>query len=307
MAKVLITGGCGHIGSSLIRLILGFTDVELTVVDNMYTQRYNSLFGILGTDMEFIDSSFEKLTTYYLSTFDVVIHLAALTDAAASMANRESYLVFNHALAKHLFERCAEAGTKVIFPSTTSVYGTATDVVTEETEPNPQSPYAESKLNAEKELQELLPNDHIILRLGTIHGYSPGMRFHTAINKFCYQAAIGYPLTIWKDNYETKRPYLYVGDACDIIKHCIMEPEVIDGRLHNIVGNNATTREVVELIESTVGEVQKNIVDTPIINQYSYTVRSTLNKIPFKKAYYSTMTSINTGIWETFKHLGVTK
>ena len=53
----------------------------------------------------------------------------------------------------------------------------------------------------------------IILRFGTIFGISPGMRFHTAVNKFCFQASIGEPLTVWRTAYDQMRPYLYLNDA----------------------------------------------------------------------------------------------
>ena len=58
----------------------------------------------------------------------------------------------------------------------------------------------------------------IILRLGTIFGVSKGMRFHTAVNKFCYQAAFKKPLTIWKTAYDQKRPYLDLQDACAVVE-----------------------------------------------------------------------------------------
>ena len=63
----------------------------------------------------------------------------------------------------------------------------------------------------------------MILRLGTIFGVSRGIRFHTAVNKFCLQSATNKPLTIWKTAMYQKRPYLDINDAIRcfsfIIKH----------------------------------------------------------------------------------------
>ena len=83
-----------------------------------------------------------------------------------------------------------------LYPSTTSVYGEAEGIVSENSPEEvykPASPYAESKRKVEK----LLQNVHretgfpiLILRKGTIFGTSIGMRFHTAINKFCWLAAM---------------------------------------------------------------------------------------------------------------------
>ena len=61
----------------------------------------------------------------------------------------------------------------------------------------PQSPYAETKLKEEKLIKDLVSSNQlkaIICRFGTIYGISPGMRFHTAVNKFCWQAAFGQSL-----------------------------------------------------------------------------------------------------------------
>ena len=59
----------------------------------------------------------------------------------------------------------------------------------------------------------------IIFRFGTIYGPSEGMRFHTAVNKFCWQAAMGQPITVWKSAYEQSRPYLDLNDASRAILH----------------------------------------------------------------------------------------
>jgi len=87
-------------------------------------------------------------------------------------------------------EACTEAGCAMMFLSTTSVYGTQEAEVDEncaEDDLKPQSPYAQSKLSAEKHLQDLAAAgklDSCICRLGTIFGTSIGMRFHTAVKQF---------------------------------------------------------------------------------------------------------------------------
>ena len=83
----------------------------------------------------------------------------------------------------------------LIFPSSTSVYGKMKDNDTlEEYQTNklfPQSPYAKIKLKEEKIIKaNLKSGKYVIIRLGTIVGVSSGMRFHTAVNKFCYQASL---------------------------------------------------------------------------------------------------------------------
>ncbi len=107
----------------------------------------------------------------------------------------------------------------LFYVSTTSVYGTQEAEVDENCtleELKPQSPYAETKLKEESLLKEMgLKSDlrFIICRFGTIFGASPGMRFHTAVNKFCFQSVIGSPVTVWRTALNQVRPYLDLDEA----------------------------------------------------------------------------------------------
>ncbi len=69
---------------------------------------------------------------------------------------------------------------------------------------NPQSPYAECKMKKGKIKKKFKNLKFITLRFGTIFGFSEGIRFHTAVNKFCWQASIGEPITIWKNCHKSK-------------------------------------------------------------------------------------------------------
>ena len=143
--RLLITGGCGHIGSYLIRNIL---NKKITVVDNLLTQRYTSLFN-LQNQIKFSEMDIDELTVDDLHGHDIVLHLAAITDAAGSFGNKKEMEDVNITKTKVLIDKCIEAGVKkFIFPSSTSVYGVAADEVYEDESQflNPQSPYAESKI-----------------------------------------------------------------------------------------------------------------------------------------------------------------
>src|SRR5262249_26187207 len=159
-------------------------------------------------------------------------------------------------------------------PSTTSVYGTQSELVDEgclEAELKPQSPYAESKLAAERLLRSLGEREglrFISCRLGTIFGVSPGMRFHTAINKFCWQAVMRQPLTVWKTAIDQRRPYLELADAVRAI-HFIVDREIFDGGTYNVITTNCTVREIVDRIKEHVSDLAIEYVDSAIMNQLS--------------------------------------
>jgi nucleoside-diphosphate-sugar epimerase len=276
--NLLITGGCGHIGSHLIQS-LGETH-NLTVVDNLLTQRYCSLFN-LEIPIKFIEKDIKDLKLEDLKDIDIVIHLAAITNAAGSFNNKEEVEKINLEQTRDFIDLCEYVGCKFIFPSSTSVYGVAADIVYEDEDRflNPQSPYAESKIKIEKYLKENSSN-YLILRFGTIFGISKGMRFHTAVNKFCYEASIGKPLTIWKQNYEQYRPYLGLNDAIKALNQFLREPHW--NETYNVLTENYKLKDIVKYISEII-EIDLNMVDTPLLNQFSYKVSDEkIRKIGFE-------------------------
>ena len=140
----------------------------------------------------------------------------------------------------------------------------------------PQSPYAESKLRAERLLTSLGREDglrFITCRLGTVFGVSPGMRFHTAINKFCWQAAQGEPMTAWRTAISQQRPYLEIGDAVAALSF-VVRRAVYDGQIYNVATLNASIDDVISEIKADLPDAVVRLVDSPIMNQLSYRVSS---------------------------------
>jgi len=263
----MITGGCGHIGSKLIR---SFPEgYNLTVVDNMWTQRYCSLFNH-QRKIKFIEKDIDNITNEDLSGIDIVIHLASITNATNSFHNKSEVELVNYESTIKFMDTCKEVGCKFIFPSSTSVYGVALDEVHEDDDSflNPQSPYAESKIKAEKYLRTN-GLEYLILRFGTIFGNSDGMRFHTAINKFCYQASIGEPLTVWKENFDQYRPYLGLNDCINSILHFLGCDDW--NETYNVLTGNYKLSDIITMIKTNI-DIDVDMVDTPLLNQYSYLV-----------------------------------
>jgi len=278
--NILITGGCGHIGSYLIRS-LDPSQYKITVVDNLLTQRYCSLFN-LDFPIKFIEKDIKDLKLKDLKGIDIVIHLAAITNAADSFTNKKEVEEINYKQTKDFIDICEKANCKFIFPSSTSVYGVAADIVYEDEDKflNPQSPYAESKINIENYLKKNVSN-YLILRFGTIFGISEGMRFHTAINKFCYEASLKRPLTLWKQNYNQYRPYLGLKDAIRALSFFLYNNKTWN-ETYNVLTGNYKLSEIVNFISNEI-EVELNMVDTPLLNQYSYKVSDKkIKKIGFK-------------------------
>lgn len=277
--KLVITGALGHIGSRFIHDLRPGDFEKVVLVDNLATQRYASLFNLPdGVPFYFVEADIFKVDLDSLfSEADAVLHLAAITDAAGSFEIRDQVERVNHEGSEKVAKACIKARCPLIFISSTSVYGTQQEVVDEscpDTELRPQSPYAEAKLKSERMLQalgELEGLRFMIFRFGTIFGVSPGMRFHTAVNKFIWQACVGRPVTVWRTAMDQKRPYLDLGDAVRALRFTINR-NIFDNQTYNVLTVNATVREIVDIVQSYIRDVQVEYVDTRIMNQLSYHV-----------------------------------
>lgn len=303
MKKIIITGALGHIGSALIRAIPNAFECEIIMIDNLLTQRYCSLFNLpKNAKYKFIEADIMNADlTQIFERADVVIHLAAITNAAGSFDKTSEVEEVNYIGTKKVVEACMAAGAKFIFLSTTSVYGTQNEIVDEDcsrSELQPQSPYAESKLKSEEYLKTLQGKlEYIILRFGTIAGYSIGMRFHTAVNKFCWQSVMNEPITVWKTAYHQKRPYLDLVDAINALVY-IIQNNIFDGEVYNVLTQNCTVSEIVDMIKEEISDININFVETKIMNQLSYDVANEkFKKLGFKYTgdlKQSIKTTINT-------------
>jgi UDP-glucose 4-epimerase len=278
--KIVVTGALGHIGSHVIRdLAYQFPTHEIVMIDNMMTQRYSSLFHLPTVGRyRFLDSDIRNIELAPIfDGAEAVVHLAAITDAAGSFDKAKLVEENNFEGTARVAEACVQSGARLIALSTTSVYGTQKKVVSEDCTPEelkPQSPYAQTKLREEALVTDLCQNrglKGVSCRFGTIFGTSVGMRFHTAVNKFCWQAVLGQPLTVWETAYDQKRPYLDLEDASRAITF-IIRNNVFDGRVYNVLTLNATVRQIVESIREFVPDVQVNFVTNAIMNQLSYEV-----------------------------------
>lgn len=306
--KIIITGALGHIGSRLIReLPAAFGGAEIVLLDNLSTQRYCSLFDLpAGALYRFIEAD---ILTVDLETVlagaDVVIHLAAITNAAGSFEIQEQVEQVNFMGTQRVAQACMATGSALIFLSTTSVYGTDGQIVSEdclESELRPQSPYAQSKLKAEQYLQDLGKTQglrFVICRFGTIFGTSIGMRFHTAINKFCWQAVNGLPLSVWTTAMDQKRPYLDLTDAVGALKF-IIRKDIFDRRIYNVLTGNTTVRQIIEIISARVPDISVQYVDSQIMNQQSYDVSNQR----FKDQGFKYTGNFEHGIGDTLRLLG---
>ena len=276
--KILITGACGHIGSFFSENIFKIKSVSKAIlVDNLKSNRFNSLCNLgKKNNLSFFLRDLNNLKT--LNDFhnvDVIIHCASMTNAEKSFGKENEMYRNNLNCLKTVMKYCRNRNTKLIHLSSTSVYGKQTDLVDENCEKRflkPQSPYAAIKLIEEKLLKK---NSNKLryntFRFGTIAGVSKGIRFHTAVNKFCFNAAIGDNIKIYKTALHQYRPYLAIRDSFKVFKFCL-EKNFFENDIFNALSGNFTVNQILNKIKKIKKRINIVYVNSPIMNQLSYHV-----------------------------------
>ncbi len=269
--KILLTGAAGFIGSHLAERLCGRGD-GVTGFDNFdpfYPRevKERNLAGLLPrkdfqlvegdlTDPHDVDQAFDVA-----GQVDAVVHLAALAGVRPSIANPGRYWNVNVNGTLHLLHACRERNVRrIVFASSSSVYGLDSDVPFSEFDPcgHPMSPYA-----ATKRAGELMAFNHhhlygasvTCLRFFTVYG--PRQRPDLAIHKFTRLIAAGRPVQLFGDG-TTSRDYTWIDDILDGVVAAI-DQQVRDPRtayrIYNLGGSRPTTlRELVDRIQAALGK-----------------------------------------------------
>jgi UDP-glucose 4-epimerase len=304
--NLLITGACGHIGSYLAENIYKIKKIKKTIlVDNLKSNRFCSLFKLdKKNKLKFYLRNVEKENSLNdFKNIKYVIHCASMTNAEKSFGKEDLMYKNNIDCLKTVIKFCKKNKAKLFHLSSTSVYGKQTDIVDENCEEKylkPQSPYADIKLIEEKMLKRESANlIYNTFRFGTIAGVSKGIRFHTAVNKFCLNAAINEDIQVYKTALHQFRPYLSLSDALKSFKFCI-ENNFFKNDIFNILSGNFTVNQILDFIRNYKKEIKVKLVDAAIMNQLSYHVSK--EKIEKEGLYLNY--NIKNDIKNTLKLLG---
>ena len=273
--KILITGGLGHIGSYLLENIDKIKFIKkIYIIDNLSTNRYCSLFNLPKTNKKIYFYQNDLSLKNALKNFkkvDVVLNLASLTDAEGSLKIKNKIYRNNLGIFNNILRYCKKNSSKLIHISSTSVYGEQRGLVDENCKKlKPKSPYAEIKVKEENILKKNKIR-FVSYRFGTISGVSKGMRFHTAINKFCLYSVLGKPLPIWKSMMNKPRPYLSLRDAFKVIKFTI-ENNFFNNETFNILSENLTLKKIIGYFKKYKKTIKIKYEKSKLVNQYSYRV-----------------------------------
>ncbi len=258
--NVLVVGGGGYLGSILVRKLLQ-AGRSVRVLDSFIYGRRSlaALEGHKGFDI--VEGDFRNIQTVVdsLRDIDAVVLLAAVVGDPAAQSRPEQTIETNVMAAQALAFACKlHCISRFIFASTCSVYGRTKDVLDENAPLNPVSLYARSKIFSERNLLDLAGDNFspTILRMGTLYGYSPRMRFDLVVNTMSMKAHVEKRIQVYGGNQW--RPLLHVEDAAGAFKACLDAPLARIGNQIFNVGSNAQNYRILEIAE-LIGTTLKKV------------------------------------------------
>jgi nucleoside-diphosphate-sugar epimerase len=276
--KLLITGACGHIGSYVAEHIHKIKEIKETIlIDNLKSNRHSSLFNLRKKSKKrfYIRDLNNPKSLNDFKNVDFIIHCASMTNAEKSFGKKNQMFSNNINCLKTVIKYCKSKKVKLIHLSSTSVYGKQADIVDETCEKKylkPQSPYAQIKIIEENMLKiESKKLKYTTFRFGTISGVSKGIRFHTAVNKFCFNAALNEKILVYKTALHQYRPYLSLKDAFKVFKFCINK-DFFKNDIYNALSENCTVNQILNKIKKYKKNIKVALVKAEIMNQLSYHV-----------------------------------
>jgi len=282
--KILVAGGAGYVGSSLVPALIEH-GYEVDVVDLLWFGNH------LPNEVKVTQRDLFELTDKDLEGYDQVIFLAGLSnDPMAEFAPAKNF-IYNAGLPSYLAFQAKKAKVKrFIYASSCSVYGYTFDELYDEKAPiSCNYPYGISKLQGEQGCMQFADKDFsvIALRKGTICGYSPRMRIDLIINTMFKSALKDGKVSI--NNPSIWRPILDIRDAVNAYLRAVQANYSISG-VFNIASGNFTVGQVGDIVKEelekiTSKKIQLEIKNVQDFRNYKVTIEKAKTTLGFQPNY----------------------
>jgi len=273
--KVLIFGDRGYLGTELSKYL------KLKKHD------------VTGFDLkEGFDIRKKEHFKWLSKEFNYAIHLAGIVGDPNCDRDINNAYKTNVEGTRNVVKFCKDNDIPLIFASSCSVYGfiKSNELQDENSELHPVSFYAYTKVAGEEDIKKEL-NNYLILRFGTLFGWSDSMRYDLVINNLIKQGLNGERLVIYGG--EQMRPFIHIYDVCRAISICL--DEKLLGKTFNLVNFNMKLKNLGAKISDEVN--CELFVDTKIQDHRSYNVSGQKFYEYFEPLYY-----INDAIDEIYKN-----
>ena len=265
MKNVLITGGCGYLGSMLATQLIN-KGLKVTVIDNLMFKKQTLKHLFINKNFKFHEIDVRDLATMkkFYNKNDIIFPLAALVGAPLCEKNKKAAKEINEVsilnMAKYLSK-----DQRVIYPNTNSGYGISEKqkICDENTPLNPISLYGITKKRSEEAILER--ENSISLRLATVFGVGYRNRNDLLVNFFVYNALKFKKLEIFEPNF--RRNYIHLRDIINAFEHCNTYFQKMKSNIYNVGLSKANLtkielcKEIKKILKETKIKIIKNKSD----------------------------------------------
>lgn len=255
--KILVTGGGGYIGSILIQMLLE-RGYKVKCLDRFFFGM-ETLSHVAGDpNLEIIKDDIRWFDPNIMRDVDAVMDLAALSNDPTGELNPSKTMEINYKGRVRVAKLAKKHGVKrYILASSCSVYGFQDELVDEKSPTNPLTTYAKANVLAEQESLPLADNNFCVtaLRLATVYGLSPRMRFDLAINGMVLGFYKHGKIPIMRDGTQW-RPFVHIKDASRaFIMVLEADKDLVNKEIFNVGSNeqNYQIKPLAELIADAIG------------------------------------------------------
>jgi nucleoside-diphosphate-sugar epimerase len=250
---ILVAGGAGYIGCVLVPGLLA-RGYRVRVLDRLYFGEES--LGEFRDRIELVVADVREVPEAALEGVDGVINLSGLSNDPTAEFNPEANWQMNAVATEMLGEECLRRGIeRFVFASSCSLYdGLPPGIHTEEAPIEPRAAYATSKHYGERALKRLAGEGlcPVIMRNGTVYGFSPRMRFDLVVNTFVKDALLTGQLKLHGGGWMW-RPLVDICDCADAMIATYEAPaELVRGEIFNVVHSNYQIRELAMIVAGSV-------------------------------------------------------
>ena len=253
---ILVTGGAGYIGCVLVEKLLDRGERV-----RVYDKGYFGFAGLPSGFVEVVQGDLRQFDPAVLKGVDSVIHLAGLSNDPTANFNPQANHEMNTVATERLAKACKSAGIhRFTFASSCSIYDMGMEAddtpKTEESAVEPRAAYATSNYAAERILLDMADESFcpVILRQGTVYGFSPRMRYDLVVNTMLKDAFSRGRMTVHCGG-EMWRPLVDVSDVARAHIKCIeADPSLVGGEIFNISFRNFRILELAHFVKAALGD-----------------------------------------------------
>jgi nucleoside-diphosphate-sugar epimerase len=265
MNRVLVVGGAGYVGSVLVEELLA-RGYSVRVFDRLY-------FGDVGIQhvrdrIDLIVGDMRVMSPSVLEGVQAVVNVGGLSNDPTAEYNPQANVEMNTTATLALAELARSVGvSRYVFASSASIYDVGVSdhhrdiVLDEETPVAPRAAYSSSKYEAERGLLAMAGSDFcpVILRKGTVFGWSPRLRYDLVVNTFVKDALSGGTITVHYGG-EMWRPLVDVRDVARAYVAAIEAPDAeVRGQIFNIIYRNFRISELAIRVREVLRKLGEHV------------------------------------------------